>query len=86
MAGVVKAGTRVEESRNLSFNTSQCLEGEGMGVVIATGDNSLIGRIAALASDTGVGKSPLQIEIEHFVYRLTAIAVTTGVIFFIVGG
>ncbi len=85
MAGVVKAGTRVEESRNLAFNTSQCLEGEGMGVVIAAGDNTLIGRIAALASDTGNLQSPLQIEIQHFVYRLTAIAVCTGIIFFVVG-
>ena len=85
ITGPVKAGTRVEEARNLVFNTSQCMEGEGMGVVIATGDSSLIGRIAALASDAGHVKSPLQVEIEHLVYRLTAVAVCTGLVFFVIG-
>ncbi len=85
ISGVVKKGTRLEESRNLAFNTSQCVEGEALAMVVGTGDNSLIGRIAALASDTGPQKSPLQLELEHFVYRLTALAAATGVIFFIVG-
>jgi sodium/potassium-transporting ATPase subunit alpha len=82
---VVPPNTRIEESRNIVFNTSQVVEGEGMGLCIATGDRSYIGTIARLASDTTTQSSPLQREVQHFVTRLTIFAILLGVVLFIAG-
>uniref|UniRef100_G3SSC4 Sodium/potassium-transporting ATPase subunit alpha n=1 Tax=Loxodonta africana TaxID=9785 RepID=G3SSC4_LOXAF len=52
-------------------------------VVVATGDRTVMGRIATLASGLEVGKTPIAIEIEHFIQLITGVAVFLGVSFFI---
>lgn len=42
-----------------------------------------MGRIANLASGLGSGKTPIALEIEHFIHIVTGVAVTLGVTFFI---
>uniref|UniRef100_A0A4W4FZ66 Sodium/potassium-transporting ATPase subunit alpha n=1 Tax=Electrophorus electricus TaxID=8005 RepID=A0A4W4FZ66_ELEEL len=54
----------------------------GRGIVIATGDRTVMGRIATLASGLEVGQTPINIEIEHFIHIITAVAVVLGVAFF----
>lgn len=76
---------RVEEAKNVTFNSSQCLEGEAVGVVYATGDRTLIGTIAKLASQTTTVDTTLQKEVKGFVKRLTVFSFIMGVIFFIIG-
>lgn len=58
--------------------------GTATGIVINTGDRTIIGRIASLASGVGNEKTPIAIEIEHFVYLVAAVAVSIGVLFFII--
>ncbi|XP_010013230.1 PREDICTED: sodium/potassium-transporting ATPase subunit alpha-3-like, partial [Nestor notabilis] len=53
------------------------------GVVIATGDRTVMGRIATLASGLEVGKTPIAVEIEHFIQLITGVAVFLGISFFI---
>ena len=55
------------ESRNLAFFSTNCVEGSAQGIVIRRGDKSVMGRIAALASDTSSGDSPIAQEIDHFI-------------------
>ena len=43
-----------------------------------------MGRIAILASGLGHGKTPIAIEIEHFIHIITSVAVMLGVSFFII--
>lgn len=43
-----------------------------------------MGRIANLASGLGSGKTPIAIEIEHFIHIITSVAVFLGVTFFII--
>jgi len=76
---------KINEAHNIAWNTSQCLEGESLGIVFATGDRTFIGRIARLASDTHVEDSPLQKEIKYFVRRLTLFSFVLGWIFFGIG-
>ena len=57
--------------------------GTAKGVVIKTGDRTVMGRIANLASGLAVGDTPIAIEIEHFIHIITAVAVFLGVSFFI---
>lgn len=53
-------------------------------MVINTGDRTIIGQIAALASGVGNEKTPIATEIEHFVHIVAGVAVSIGVLFFII--
>nr|XP_021510721.1 potassium-transporting ATPase alpha chain 2 [Meriones unguiculatus] len=72
------------ETKNIGFYSTTCLEGTATGIVINTGDRTIIGRIASLASGVGSEKTPIAIEIEHFVHIVAGVAVSIGVIFFII--
>ncbi|KAI9208474.1 uncharacterized protein BJ171DRAFT_488991 [Polychytrium aggregatum] len=73
------------EATNLIFNGSMAVAGEGFGIVIRTGDNTVLGQIANLTSNEKKRRSPLSEEIDIFVKIITVFAITTAVIFFIVG-
>ncbi|CBY39458.1 unnamed protein product, partial [Oikopleura dioica] len=75
--------SEVLEARNLAFFSTNCVEGSARGVVVRCGDNTVMGRIAALASNVDSGDSPIAQEIEHFIHIITGVAVFLGVIFFI---
>uniref|UniRef100_A0A8C5R8Z2 Sodium/potassium-transporting ATPase subunit alpha n=2 Tax=Leptobrachium leishanense TaxID=445787 RepID=A0A8C5R8Z2_9ANUR len=71
------------ETRNITFFSTNCVEGTARGVVVATGDRTVMGRIATLASGLEVGKTPIAKEIEHFIHLITGVAVFLGISFFI---
>ncbi|XP_056398450.1 potassium-transporting ATPase alpha chain 2 isoform X2 [Hyla sarda] len=72
------------ETKNIAFYSTFCLEGTAKGFVINTGDRTIIGRIASLASGVGNEKTPIAVEIEHFVHIVAAVACSVGVLFFII--
>ncbi|MBV96686.1 Potassium-transporting ATPase alpha chain 2, partial [Eschrichtius robustus] len=72
------------ETKNISFFSTTCLEGTATGMVIHTGDRTIIGQIASLASGVQNAKTPIGIEIEHFVHIVAGVAVSIGVLFFII--
>ena len=85
-AGQDPPGTLALQSRALVFNSSLCVIGEGLGVVIRTGNRTVIGSIASLASDTaGSNETLLQKEVKHFVFFIAGIAFLTSCTFFIIG-
>ena len=53
------------------------------GLVVKTGDHTVMGRIANLASGLEVGETPIAKEIRHFIHLITGVAVFLGVSFFI---
>lgn len=55
-----------------------------MGIVIGIGDNTVMGRIAGLASGVTAGQTPIAKEIDIFITLITAVAVFLGVSFFII--
>uniref|UniRef100_A0A8C7ZTA9 ATPase Na+/K+ transporting subunit alpha 2a n=1 Tax=Oryzias sinensis TaxID=183150 RepID=A0A8C7ZTA9_9TELE len=71
------------ETRNICFYSTNCVEGTARGIVIATGDRTVMGRIATLASELEVRRTPINIEIEHFIRLITGVAVFLGLSFFI---
>ncbi|KDO35437.1 hypothetical protein SPRG_00285 [Saprolegnia parasitica CBS 223.65] len=73
------------ETKNLCFFGTLIPQGNGKGIVVNIGDSTVMGRIAKLATATGTELTPIAREINHFVHIITGVAVTTGVIFFIVG-
>jgi sodium/potassium-transporting ATPase subunit alpha len=72
------------ETRNLAFFSTNAVEGTAKGVVVNTGDRTVMGRIAHLASDLDSGMTPIAREIEHFIHLITGVAVFLGVSFFII--
>lgn len=58
--------------------------GTAKGIVINIGDNTVMGRIAGLASGLETGETPIAKEISHFIHIITGVAVFLGVTFFII--
>merc|ERR1712032_592452 len=72
------------ETKNLAFFSTNAVEGTCVGMVVNIGDNTVMGRIAGLASGLEGGQTPIAKEIEHFIHIITAVAVFLGVSFFII--
>ena len=75
---------KIEQAKNICFNSSKCLEGESLGIAFATGDSSLIGQIAGMAGATSEEDTTLQKEIKLFVRNLTLFSLVVGIILFVV--
>ncbi|KAJ8972442.1 hypothetical protein NQ317_000033 [Molorchus minor] len=72
------------ETKNLAFFSTNAVEGTAKGVVISCGDNTVMGRIAGLASGLDTGETPIAKEIHHFIQLITGVAVFLGVTFFVI--
>jgi len=72
------------ETKNLAFFSTNAVEGTMKGIVVNTGDNTVMGRIAGLASGLDSGDTPIAKEIAHFIHLITGVAVFLGVTFFII--
>jgi sodium/potassium-transporting ATPase subunit alpha len=70
---------------NLVFAGTTILSGHGRAVVFAVGMRSEFGKVAALATATESGASPLQLEIAKVTRIIATLSVTMGVLFFSIG-
>lgn len=73
------------ETRNLAFFGTMVVEGEGIGIVIRTGNSTVIGELATLATETESVETHLGQELSMFVRRIGTIAIIMAVTFFIFG-
>jgi magnesium-transporting ATPase (P-type) len=60
--------------------------GTGEAVATATGMQTRFGHVGALTQRTRRERSPLELELRHVVYIVAALAVTIGVVFFMLPG
>ena len=72
------------ETKNFAFFSTNAVEGTAKGIVVMIGDNTVMGRIAGLASGLDTGDTPIAKEIAHFIHIITGVAVFLGVTFFII--
>lgn len=72
------------ETKNLAFFSTNAVEGSCKGCVVLTGDRTVMGRIAHLATSVESGDTPIAKEIAHFIHIITGVAVFLGVSFFII--
>lgn len=75
----------VFESDNVAFFGTSCTAGSGTGMVFKTGDSTVMGRIAGLASSADTQETTLNKDIKKFVFFISAIAIILGITFFILG-
>ncbi len=76
---------RALEATNVCFYGTLCNEGKGAGIVIATGDRTIIGQIAYLAAHAEEEETPIAQEIEHFIKIISGVAIFLGITFLIIG-
>ncbi|OAF67883.1 hypothetical protein A3Q56_04371 [Intoshia linei] len=72
------------ETKNLAYFSTNAVEGDCVGIVILTGDGTVMGRIASLTSSLKVSQTPIAVELEHFIHIITSVAVFLGISFFII--
>merc|ERR1712032_1464835 len=72
------------ETKNLAFFSTNAVEGTCVGIVVNIGDDTVMGRIAGLASGLASDQTPIAKEIAHFIHIITGVAVFLGVTFFII--
>jgi sodium/potassium-transporting ATPase subunit alpha len=70
------------EAKNLAFFSTNCVDGSGYGIVVAIGDNTVMGNIAKLVTGIKREKTPIAIEISRFTKIITLIAILNGIVFF----
>jgi len=70
------------ETKNVAFYGTFCTQGQCTGIVVRTGDRTAVGEIAAAV--TGEKKPPttMELEIEHFIWIVSIVAIVIGVTFF----
>ncbi|KAH7701523.1 P-type ATPase, partial [Aphelenchoides avenae] len=85
-AEAVEPSVNIFDSKNVAFNGSLCVDGEGVGVVIRTGQQTVIGQIAGLTTEQKENPSRLRKQTDNFVKFLVLVAPLVGLIMFIVGG
>jgi sodium/potassium-transporting ATPase subunit alpha len=96
---VEKSSDKPTESTNLAFSSSLVVDGEAYGVVIKTGDRTMIGQLARATSAKsqkvrkgklcgllgGPNDTTLEVEVKRFVFIISLIAFGMAVIFFVIG-
>ena len=73
------------EATCLVLSGSQIVSGEGIGIVIRIGDDSMLGQIASLAVGSEQRTSQLTEETDVFVRRTALVAIIVAIVFFIFG-
>ncbi|KAM0678248.1 hypothetical protein BDAP_001263 [Binucleata daphniae] len=71
-----------DTDRDMAYSGNFVVNGEGKGIVVAIGDNTVLGKIAHLSVSKKATKSELTQEIEQYVKRLSLVALFTSIIFY----
>uniref|UniRef100_A0AAF5HYV5 Sodium/potassium-transporting ATPase subunit alpha n=3 Tax=Strongyloides stercoralis TaxID=6248 RepID=A0AAF5HYV5_STRER len=72
------------ESKNVALFSTSIVEGVGKGLVMLTGDKTIMGRIASLSSQVSSGKTPIAQDLHNFLRIISYVAITKGIVFFII--
>lgn len=75
----------VFESENVAFFGTSCTNGQASGMVFKTGDGTVMGRIAGLASSADAEETTLNRDIKKFIMIISTIAILLGITFFVLG-
>ena len=74
------------ESHNLGFHSALIVQGRGTGLVTAIGDRTVLGQVSQLTQTNSSTDTNLHREIRRFVLYVTILALSTGMLTFIMWG
>ncbi|KZC10668.1 Sodium/potassium-transporting ATPase subunit alpha, partial [Dufourea novaeangliae] len=78
----VNTTSSIIEAKNMIFFSTNIVEGTGKGIVVACGDNTVMGRVAKLTSKLTSRPTPLSREIHRFMKLISSWAIFLGLLFF----
>ena len=76
---------RLVDARNVVLSGTTCISGEATAVVVHTGMDTELGRIAGLSTRTGHESSPLERQVRRVAWMIAAVAVGVGLAFLPLG-
>jgi sodium/potassium-transporting ATPase subunit alpha len=71
---IISTSDNALETRNLALTSTFVVQGQCTGVVFATGDRTIMGRIVAMSGDTKFKLTTVQKEIWFFTKIISAVA------------
>lgn len=83
--GLLPVNTPIVKRLNFAFAGTNVITGTGLGVVVATGDNTEFGRLAVATTQTITESSPLDKKIKDLGNTLLITIVVLAVIIFLIG-
>ncbi len=81
----VPANATIGDRRSVAFSGTMVVSGRAMGVVVATGNATELGRINQLLAGVSALETPLLRQIKKFGYAITAVIAVVGVLIFAYG-
>lgn len=85
-AGVVLPSDVIESDRvNIVYSGTFVVRGTGKAVVVATGVNTYMGRIARIVAEAEETRTPFQVELDRLAKRIAAIVVAVAAMSFVIG-
>lgn len=79
---LLDARTPVSDRRNMAFMGTYVVRGRGKGIVVATGLNTELGRIAKAVAEAKEERTPLEEELDYFGKRIGVIILGIAIIVF----
>lgn len=81
----VAIGLSPSDQKNMLFMGALITRGHGCGVVVATGDNTVVGRLAQDVQNVEDEKTPLQIEMERLSHIMLYVVMVLVAFIFVIG-
>ena len=75
----------VLDARDVVFSGSSCVGGEAKALIVATGMQTELGRIAALTERVETEQSPLELQVRRVAWLIALVAVVVGLAFVPIG-
>ena len=79
------ANTPLAERTNMAFASTAVATGSGMGLVVATGKNTELGKISQAVADVRKGKTPMMTELDNLGKGISYAILAAAVILFALG-
>jgi Ca2+-transporting ATPase len=81
-SNTIKKKSSLADRDNMAFLGTTVATGNAKGVIVATGMNTELGRIAGLTQEEKKSKSPLQLEMQSIANRITVFAIIVALVLF----
>lgn len=82
---VISGDVELGDRKNMLFSSSLITYGRGKGIVVGTGMNTEVGKIAKMIDETDESQTPLQIKLNNLGKTLGIVALLLCAIIFVVG-
>ena len=81
-SNTIKKAATLPDRDNMAYLGTTVASGNGKGVIVATGMNTELGKIASLTQEEEKSQTPLQVELGTLGNRITIFAILIGIMLF----